>query len=78
MPRRALALVVLTGLAGISHGWVTVSPQGRVTIKAETQIGYALHIGSQPVLVSSHTSSACRDAGTGSCPRRSTLESRCS
>lgn len=36
-----LLTVVVLSLVGSVHAWVTVSPQGRVTIKAETQIGYA-------------------------------------
>lgn len=36
-----LLSVAVLGLVGSAHGWVTVSPQGRVTIKAETQIGCA-------------------------------------
>ena len=36
-----LLSVAVLGLVSRAHGWVTVSPQGRVTIKAETQIGYA-------------------------------------
>lgn len=35
-----LSVAVVMCLVGGSHGWVTVSPQGRVTIKAETQIGH--------------------------------------
>ena len=34
-----LAVLLLAALHS-AHGWVTVSPQGRVTIKAETQVGH--------------------------------------
>jgi len=36
----ALVLVLVLLLVQPVVGWVTVSPQGRVTIKAETQIGH--------------------------------------
>ena len=48
----ALVLVLVLLLVQPVVGWVTVSPQGRVTIKAETQIGHwelPEEVGSSPV-----------------------------
>ena len=37
---RVVHLALAASLLRCTDGWVTVSPQGRVTIKAETQIGH--------------------------------------